>query len=117
MPAAATKVSVASSVMPMKPTLTLLTRSIQYGRKRRLAGGRLDDVRREPLEVGAGVWLIGEVAAVYRVTTAVLHTKQFGDPFVEFVIADTGHIELHRVQRPRPMARRGRVRRRPAIHR
>ncbi len=59
----------------------------------------VDHVGRQPLEVGAGVGLIGEVAAVDRVAAAVLHAQQLGDALVELVVADAGHVEVHGVER------------------
>ncbi len=57
------------------------------GRQRGLAGSLVDDVGGEPLEVGAGVRFTREVAAIDRVTAAVLHPEQFGDAFIELVVA------------------------------
>ncbi len=59
----------------------------------------VDDIGGEPLEVGAGVRLAREIAAIDGVTAAVLHTQQFGDTLVKFVVADAGDVELHRVER------------------
>ena len=92
MPAAATSVSVASRVMPMNPTLMPSTFVIQYGGSGVLPVVVLH-VGGEPLEVGAGVRLVREVAAVDRMTAAVLHAEQLGDTFVELVVADARHVE------------------------
>ena len=55
MPAWATSVGVPSRVIPMKPTLTPSTCLDPVRRQRACRRCRLDDVRGEPLEVGAGI--------------------------------------------------------------
>ncbi len=69
------------------------------GGQRRFAGFLMDDVGGQPLEVGSGVWLGREVAAVDGMTASVLHAEQFGNPFVKFMVAYAGDVELHRVER------------------
>ena len=68
------------------------------GRQRCLTG-RVDDIGRQPLEVGAGKRGIREVAAVDGMAAAVLHAQQLGHAFVKLVVADAGHVQPHRVQR------------------
>ena len=68
-------------------------------RKRRLAGGVVDGVRGEPLEVRSGVGRTGEVTPVDGMAATVLHAEELGDALVELVVADARHVEAHCVQR------------------
>ena len=68
----------------------------------RPAGRGADHVRRQPLEVGAGVAVLapGREAAILGMAAATaLHPSQLGNAFVELVVAHAGHIETHGVQR------------------
>ena len=54
---------------------------------------------REPGEVRSRIGITGEVAAIHGVATAVLHAQQLVNAFVELVVADTRHVQPHRVER------------------
>ena len=82
----------------MKPTFDVV-KALDPVRWQGRVAGLVDDVGGEPLEVGTGVRLVGKVAAIDGVTSAVLHAQQLGDALVELVVAHAGYIELHRVER------------------
>ena len=97
----------------MKPTRTSLPESrlelLDPVRGEQRLTRRVDhDVRREVLEVGAGVDVggaaIGEgvrpVAAV-GVAAAVLDPQQLGAPLVELVVPHGGEVDVHQVARDR----------------
>src|SRR5690606_29657632 len=58
----------------------------------------VDHVGGQPLEVGAGVRLVREVAAVDRVAATVLHAQQLGGALVELVVAHRADVEADRVE-------------------
>ncbi len=99
MPSAATSVSVASSVMPMKPTLMPWTFLISYGGSGVLPVAVSTTLAASHWKSAPAYGSFVEVAPVDRVTAAVLHAQQLGDALVELVIADTGDVEAHLVER------------------
>ena len=66
--------------------------------QQQLVVGALEDVCGQIGVVGAGIRRRREVAAVDRVTPAVLHAQQFRGSLVELVVADAGHIQPENVE-------------------
>jgi hypothetical protein len=53
----------------------------------------LEDVGREPLEVGPGIRLLRDVTAVLGMAAAVLPAQQLLGALVELVVADAANVQ------------------------
>ncbi|MEI2649435.1 MAG: hypothetical protein V9G15_10630 [Dermatophilaceae bacterium] len=97
-PAGLTSVGVALRVIPMKPIFSPLTSLMLVAGRRLLPLSLRIDVGGKPLELRAGIRCVWEVAPRDRVAATLLHAQQLGCALIEFVVADTAHIEAERVE-------------------